>query len=129
MKLTSRLSERGAEGTEVFASSEVDVTGMLAQMGRGMIQDVGEQIFAKFADAMRAELEGPAAAARGAVEETPRGRHPGQGRRAPAEPPRAQAPPLDVVSLGAGAAARAAGRTMQRPAFWIAAAILAFAAI
>jgi uncharacterized protein len=133
MRLSSRLSERAGEGTEVFASSEVNVTGILAQMGRGMIQDVGEQIFQKFTDAMRAELEPPVPAATpGPAEGAQAGAvEPGRAvaAAARAEPPPAQAPPLDVVSLGAGAAARAAGRTVRRPAFWIAAAALALIAI
>jgi hypothetical protein len=37
-------------------------------------------------------------------------------------PPSAAAP-LDVLSLGAGAAARAAGRSLRRPVVWIALAI------
>jgi carbon monoxide dehydrogenase subunit G len=63
MRLTSRLVERAPSETEVTTSTELNVTGMLAQLGRGMIQDVGDQIFQKFTDAMRAELEGPAASA------------------------------------------------------------------
>ena len=143
MRLTSRLSERTGEGTEVLATSEVNVTGILAQMGRGMIQDVGDQIFQKFTEAMRAELGAPAPAAAPAAAEEPA---PGVAAAealpseaaAPvralaaavrSEPPPAQAPPLDVVALGAGAAARAAGRTVRRPAFWIPAAILAVIAI
>ena len=89
MKLTSRVTERAPGETEVLASSELNVTGILAQMGRGMIQDVGDQIFERFTGAMRAELEGPA---------------------------------------GAGAAARAASRTMRRPIVWVALAVVVFLA-
>ncbi len=105
MRLTSRLWQRAPGETEVSASSEVNVTGILAQMGRGMIQDVGDQIFQKFSDAMRAELESPPSPTSGGA-------------------PAATQPPLDVVSLGAGAAARAAGRSLRRPGFWIALGIL-----
>jgi carbon monoxide dehydrogenase subunit G len=117
MKLTSRLSQRGPGETEVVASSEVNVTGILAQMGRGMVQDVGDQIFVKFTDAMRAELEASAGAGAVGREGTP--------VQGPADPP---SPPLDVLSLGAGAAARAAGRALRRPQVWIALAILAVVA-
>jgi len=142
MKLTSRVTERAPGETEVLASSELNVTGILAQMGRGMIQDVGDQIFERFTGAMRAELEGPSgagaapsapspAAAAGdggaplratapATEPTPRG----QAVSAPAAQP-----PLDVLSLGAGAAARAAGRTIRRPVvMWVALAVVVFLA-
>lgn len=118
MRLASRLSERAPAETEVAASSELNVTGLLAQMGRGMIQDVGDQIFAKFTDAMRAELEAPAREAA-----------PPSG----AAPPTAAGPstaraPIDVLSMGAGAATRAAGRTLRRPEVWIAVAILGLVA-
>lgn len=118
MKLASRLEERGPGETAVVASSEVNVTGILAQMGRGMVQDVGDQIFEKFTGAMRAELEAPAPSAAAA---------PATAEAVPA-PPAASAPPLDVLSLGAGAASRAAGRTLRRPQVWIALAILALVA-
>jgi carbon monoxide dehydrogenase subunit G len=108
MRLTSRLSERAPSETEVVASSELNVTGLLAQMGRGMIQDVGDQIFKKFTDAMRAELEAPA--------------------REAAPPAAATPPPIDVLSMGAGVATRAAGRSLRRPEVWIALAILALVA-
>jgi len=113
MKLTSRVAEQGPGETEVTASSEINVTGILAQMGRGMIQDVGDQLFARFTTAMRAELESSARA----------GAPP--GGPAPGEAPKTAAAPVDVVSLGAGAAMRAAGRTLRRPEVWIAVAALA----
>src|SRR5262249_35590784 len=40
------------------AVSLVNVTGLLAQMGRGMIQDVSDEMFQIFSERMRAELEG-----------------------------------------------------------------------
>jgi carbon monoxide dehydrogenase subunit G len=111
MRLASRLVERAPSETEVVASSEVNVTGILAQMGRGMVQDVGDQIFVRFTDAMRAELEAPVVAA-------------------PAAPVvAAPAAPLDALSLGAGAAARAASRTLRRPRFWFVLAIVATLAV
>ncbi|BDG02928.1 SRPBCC family protein [Anaeromyxobacter oryzae] len=127
MRLTSRLVERAPGETEVVASSEVNVSGILAQMGRGMIQDVGDQIFARFTEGMRSELEAAAAAP---GPETPVGA-PGVRAAAPrapeAVPPFVAPPaaPVDVLSLGAGAAARAAGRSLRRPQVWIAVAILA----
>jgi len=121
MRLTSRLSQRGPAETEVAASSEVNVTGLLVQMGRGMVQDVGDQIFAKFTDAMRAELETPSTAAAPAA--------PGAAPPARQTAPPAAAAPLDVLSLGAGAASRAAARSARRPEVWIALAILVVLAL
>lgn len=109
MRMTSRLIERSPLETEVAATSEVNVTGILAQFGRGMIQDVSDQMFEKFTAAMRAELES-ASGGNGAADEKP----------VPTE-----AAPIDVVSFGAGVLGRAAARGLRRPVFWAAGAALA----
>ena len=57
MRMTSRIIERGPSETEVTVTSTVNVTGILAQFGRGMIQDLSDQMFRQFTDAMRAALE------------------------------------------------------------------------
>src|SRR5215468_5061492 len=62
MRLTSRLKALPGGQTEVTAVSTVNVTGILAQMGRGMIQDVRDEMFQIFSERMRAELESGAAA-------------------------------------------------------------------
>lgn len=100
MKMTSRLAPLAAGETEVAVTSEVNVTGILAQMGRGMIQDVSDQMFVKFTEAMRAQLE--TAAAPGA---------------APPAPVKAE--PIQAVSLGARVAGRALGRAVRGPILWI----------
>lgn len=110
--LTSTLREVAPGQTEVTAASQVNITGLLAQMGRGMVQDVSDQIFQIFSERMRSELEAPAAPAAGAP-------------AAAAAPAATAAPALDVVALGGTAARRAAGRLVQRPAFWAAVAIVA----
>ena len=60
MRMTSRIIERGPSETEVTVTSTVNVTGILAQFGRGMIQDLSDQMFRQFTDAMRAALESAA---------------------------------------------------------------------
>src|SRR5262249_27430747 len=62
LKLTSSLKALPGGKTEVTAVSLVNVTGMLAQMGRGMIQDVSDEMFQIFSERMRAELEAPGGA-------------------------------------------------------------------
>jgi hypothetical protein len=119
MKMKSRVVERSPGETEVTVVSDVNVVGVLAQFGRGMIQDVSDQLFGKFTECMRRELETPAASA--AAEAPP----PVQSAAAPPAP--ASAPPappptaevLDVGALGAAAAGRAAKRALGRPVFWI----------
>ena len=108
LQLTSSVRDAGGGRTEVTAASQVNVTGLLAQMGRGMVQDVSDQIFQMFSERMRAELETPSAPSAGASS-TP-----------PVPAGAAAAPALDVVALGSTAARRAAGRLVQRPVFWVA---------
>jgi uncharacterized protein len=61
MKMSSVLASKGPDETEVTLVSDVNVTGILAQFGRGLMQDVSDQMLKRFTDAMRAELEKPPA--------------------------------------------------------------------
>ena len=71
MKLSSALKETAPGETEVTLISDVAVTGILAQFGRGLMQDVSDQMLKRFTDAMRTELEKPdAAEVAAAVKET-----------------------------------------------------------
>jgi len=113
LKMSSRLVERVAGETEVSVVSEVNVTGILAQFGRGMIQDVSNQMFQTFTEAVRRELERPAAGGAASASQGPA--------------PQATAPPIEVVSFGSQIVVRAAGRALRRPGFWATAALVAFA--
>ena len=97
MRMTSRITDKGAGESEVSVVSEVSVTGIMAQFGRGLMQDVSDQMLQKFTESMRAELERPEAAS--------------------APPPAAAAPPVEVLSFGSRL-------LLRRPAFWIAVAVL-----
>ncbi len=113
LRMVSTLVARAPNETEVTVTQDINVIGILAQMGRGMIQDVGDQLFERFTAAMRARLEAaeaPAAAASAAG-------------AAPA--PTSSAEPIQALSFGAGMAGRALVRTVRRPAFWIAASVAA----
>jgi uncharacterized protein len=110
MRMTSTLVERAPGETEVTITSQVNVMGILAQFGRGMIQDVSDQMFGTFVTAARAELEKP-----GAPEHAPSNDPPG------ASDP---APPIEVLSFGSAVAGRAAGRAVSKPPVWIGAAVV-----
>lgn len=145
MRMKSRVVERAPGETEVTVTSDVNVVGVLAQFGRGMIQDVSDQLFQKFSTCMRQELETAAAAAPPSAETAPAPITPEKTPEHPATPaapqaaavaptPPAPSPPrpapqsedvLDVGALGAAAAGRAAGRTLRRPGFWIVVIVLA----
>jgi uncharacterized protein len=136
MRMKSRVTERAPGETEVSVVSDVNVVGVLAQFGRGMIQDVSDQLFQKFTVAMRRELETPAAAAVEAPA-AESGASAGMAPPAPTEmaatasltpPPPAPAAgeaALDLGSLGAAAASRATARILRRPGFWITLLVLA----
>jgi len=72
----------------------VTISGILAQMGRGMIQSVSTQMFQQFASAMRRQLEA------------------GAGSGTPPAAPDAKA--VDALSLGAKAVGDTVGRTVRR---------------
>jgi carbon monoxide dehydrogenase subunit G len=112
LRMSSQLSEPTPGETHVDVVSQVNVTGILAQLGRGMIQDVSDQLFQRFTAAVRAELE-----AAPAVAESSAG-----GPPASASP---QNQSLDAVAFGAQVAGRTARRWTRSPGFWLALAVLA----
>src|SRR5215831_9050404 len=63
MRMTSSVKELAPGESEVTATSRVNVTGLMAQMGRGMIQDVSDQLFQIFSQKVRSELESSSPAA------------------------------------------------------------------
>lgn len=101
MRMTSKVVERLPGETEVTVATDVNITGLLAQMGRGMIQDVSDQLFQKFTAAMAAALQDGGAATA-----------PTSGNPGPA------AEPIQAVSFGAGVVLRGATRAARRPATW-----------
>lgn len=119
LKLTSSVKALPGGMTEVTAVSLVNVTGMLAQMGRGMIQDVSDEMFQIFSERMRAELESspaagtaaPSSAAASTPAAVPAAISPGR--------PTAQPEALDAAAIGARVARRSAGRLARKPAFWV----------
>ncbi len=94
MRMQSRLVPNG-DATDVTVVSEVKISGLLAQMGRGMIESVSNQIFQQFATAMQQKLAA--------------GSDDAGGRPAPVE-----AKPLDALSLGAKAVGETMGRAVRR---------------
>jgi hypothetical protein len=127
MKMQSRLSEKTPGETEVAMISEVNVTGIMAQFGRGLVQDVSNQMFQKFTEAARAELEkddetvaGPSASASASASSTTTASTaaPAVSSSLPSPPP-PSSPPIEVVSFGTKILARAVGRIMRRPLFWV----------
>ncbi len=56
MKMTSRVAELAANETEVTVEAHLTVTGILAQLGRGMMQHVSKKMFKDFTEVLGKEL-------------------------------------------------------------------------
>jgi carbon monoxide dehydrogenase subunit G len=108
MRMTSTVVARAQDQTEVTVVSDLNITGILAQMGRGMIEQVSDQMFQIFTEAVRAELE-TGQAAPGPATGTP--------TLATATTATPAAPPIEVVSFGGKVMAGALGNLLRRPAF------------
>ena len=118
MRMISTVAERAPGETEVTITAQVNVMGILAQFGRGMIQDVSDQMFGTFVAAARAGLEKPETAA------APGGPAGGTTSNIAATPQ--AAPPVEVLSLGSAVAGRAAARAVTKPVIWVGIAIILF---
>ncbi len=141
MRMSSRVVARDVASTEVVIVSDVNVVGVLAQFGKGMIEDVSDQMFGKFSAAMRRQLEAAPAAAPAAA--TAAGTAAlSAGPASPAAPattldagattpatgtgsagsalPRQTEEVLDLGAIGTAAAGRAAGRALRNPVLWVA---------
>lgn len=117
MRMKSRLVERAPGETEVTITSNLNIVGTLAQFGRGIIQDVSDQVFDRFVGAVRAELETPIPVS--AISYAPTDPAPmTTGGVAVLSKPAAAAPPIEVLSTASGVIGRAASRTARRPLVW-----------
>lgn len=99
--VTSRLEEAGAV-THVAITSDVTISGALAQFGRGMIADVSQRMTDQFAACLAAQM---AAAPEGVAEE---------GERPAARPVPEVAKPVGGIRLALWAIGRAIGRFIGR---------------
>jgi hypothetical protein len=119
LRMTSTLVERAPGETVVSITSQVDVLGVLAQIGSRMIQDVGDRLFDTFVGAVRAQLEKP--------RQPTAGREPAMasgGSEPGREPPQDGTAPIEVLSFGTALAGRAAARALAKPAVWAGATLL-----
>jgi uncharacterized protein len=97
LRMLSRLVPLDGGRTEVVVSSDVNISGILAQMGRGMIESVSTQIFQQFAAAMRKRLE------TGTDSDSEAAQSAGPDAKA-----------VDALSLGAKAVGDTVGRAVRR---------------
>ncbi|MEZ5270963.1 MAG: SRPBCC family protein [Ilumatobacteraceae bacterium] len=103
--ITAQLEPQGDGATKCVVTTELHITGKVAQFGRGIMGDVSEKLMGQFAHNLNTMLEGEgteAAAAPAAAEEA-----------APAEAP-ADAPAADAAEAAATEAPKV--RTIDGPA-------------
>ncbi len=93
MRMTSTLTESGTGGTDVDVTAAVNVSGILAQFGRGMIEDISDHLFGQFVDCAGAKLGSGGS---------------GEGRTGDAPES------LDALKVGAAAGKRAIGRAVRK---------------
>jgi carbon monoxide dehydrogenase subunit G len=117
MRMKSRLVERAPSETEVTITSNLNIVGTLAQVGRGIIQDESDQVFDRFVGAVRAELESPIPVSTISYAPTDPASMTVAGGVAVLSKPATSAPPIEVLSTASGTG-RAAGRTARRPLVW-----------
>lgn len=95
--VTANLQGRG-DRTKVTVDTDLDITGKPAQLGRGLMDEVGQKLIARFADSLAIEIGGPGAAVPDSAES------PASVR----QPPPQEDEVLDLLSVGAGPVIRRA---------------------
>jgi len=58
VKMLGKLCALPHGGTEIRGSSEITITGLLAQFGSRMVEEVSEQMFGQFTQSLQKNLEG-----------------------------------------------------------------------
>jgi carbon monoxide dehydrogenase subunit G len=131
--VTAVLTAAGPSSTKVAVETDLNVTGRPAQFGRGVMAEVGAKLIGQFANCLAEELASPATAAPAppspstapaaeppapdtAVTEDEGYVAPGQSvpaeemreaeGPAPTRPPRAEAPPIDLLDVAGGSVAK-----------------------
>ncbi len=57
MTIPLRLSDADSGGTEIYYSSEVEITGRLGKYGLGVMKKIAQKLSDKFADDFREQVE------------------------------------------------------------------------
>jgi carbon monoxide dehydrogenase subunit G len=134
MRMKSTVREINGNETEVTAASTVNITGILAQMGRGMIQDVSDQMFQVFSQRVRAELESAAPAPAPVAADAPAPQTIAQPPQQAAARPQAAIPPVasapaaaatEALDLGAIGTKVVVRRASRSPLLWFALIVVA----
>jgi hypothetical protein len=71
--VTSVLTPSGASSTEVVITTDLKLTGAVAQYGRNMVSDVSTHLVGQFADCLKTQLAGTEEEAQTAVSEAEKG--------------------------------------------------------
>ncbi|OUZ12421.1 hypothetical protein BHE97_01520 [Aeromicrobium sp. PE09-221] len=77
-RISARLEKEGETRTRVLIDTELDISGRMAQFGRGAIADVSNRLIGQFTDNLSRELAGGGAATRAEEHTTAPGAGPAQ---------------------------------------------------
>jgi uncharacterized protein len=102
--ITTTLAAQQGGGTRGEVVTDLQLTGRVAQMGRGIVEDVSNRLMGQFADCL---------SQRAAAEAAPAGAAP-LGAEAPASAPRADARPIGGLSLVLGVLLARLRRLLRR---------------
>jgi carbon monoxide dehydrogenase subunit G len=92
--ITARLSADG-DGTQVAVETDLNVTGKVAQFGRGVMADVSHKLLGQFVDCLSTNILGPGAPITSTPAAAPAAPAPGPGpSTAPVSPPASSASPV-----------------------------------
>jgi carbon monoxide dehydrogenase subunit G len=109
-QVTSKMEPSG-DGTKVAISADLNISGSLAQFGRGMIGDVSQRMANQFAECLAARMQALEAQAAQPVAGGP----PAEGAAAPVPAPLpTAAAPVGGIRLALWALFRAIGRGLAR---------------
>jgi uncharacterized protein len=93
--MSSRLQALPGNKTEMVVEANVDLTGRIMQVGRGMIQGVAHQLFLQFVARVKEQLE----TAEAKPAEEPAGSGQPAGATSPRPAPAAEAPPIRILPI------------------------------
>ena len=115
-KMTMEVTDLGAEGSRVKVSSDIMITGRVAQMGRGIMQDVATRMMGEMARCMEATIAAGSSAAATDADAEPASAAPGGAPAAEAGTAAATAAEPATSTAAEPSASAAATPPPARPA-------------
>ena len=103
--ITAEMRDLGGQ-TQVDITTDLKITGKVAQFGRGVMQDVSEKLLGQFAECLATKLEGDSALEQVAASGAERADDPSAGEAPPAAGADDEHEALDLLGVAGGAVGR-----------------------